>query len=181
VGTKVWLAGAQGHVYSEGTQHSPTCERSENGVPSEGAGTLALTGDMKKMDPEFVRGVSLKGYGVSLALGIGVPIPILNKEILKATTVRDSEIQACVIDYSSDYPERRGDVVAMVSYADLKSGEVEIDGRKIPTSALSSYSKALKIAGLLKEEIKRGDFLLSEPHTMLPAEQGMTPLEIREK
>ena len=181
VGTKVWLAGAQGHVYSEGTQHAPTCERGKNGVPSEGAGTLGLTADMKKMDPEYVRGISLKGYGVSLALGVGIPIPILDKEILKAAAVKDSEIEACVIDYSSAYPERRGDIVAKFNYAELKSGQVEIDGKKIPTTSLSSYSKAVKIAERLKDEISRGEFLLAEPHTALPKEQGMQPLEIRNK
>ncbi len=181
LGTKVWLAGSQGHVYSEGTQHASSCERGENGVPVEGAGTLALTADMKKMNPEFVRGVSLKGYGVSLALGIGIPIPVLNKEILKASTVKDRDIEACVIDYSSAYPERRGDIVARFNYDELKSGEVEIDGTKIPTSPLSSYSKARKVAGLLKDEILNGDFLLSEPHGMLPPDQGMSGLEIRGK
>ena len=73
VGTRVWLAGAQGHVYAEGTQHAGGGGRTPNGVPNEGAGTLALTADMKQMRPEFVRGVSLIGYGVSLALGSASP------------------------------------------------------------------------------------------------------------
>ena len=108
VGTRVWLAGAQGHVYAEGTQHAGDCERTDNGVPTEGAGTLALTADMKQMRPEFVRGVSLRGYGVSLALGVGIPIPILNEEVLKRTCVRDRDILAPVIDYSNDYPAKDG-------------------------------------------------------------------------
>ena len=108
IGSSVWLAGARGHVYSEGTQHSSICERRENGVPSEGAGTLALTADMKKMDSAYVRGLSLRGYGVSLALGVGVPIPVLDGEVLKAATVRDRDIYAPVIDYSFDYPQRNG-------------------------------------------------------------------------
>jgi len=181
VGTAVWLAGARGHVYSEGTQHSSSCERGENGVPMEGAGTLALTADMKKMDPEYVRGVSLKGYGVSLALGIGIPIPILDARVLKAACVRDEEIFAPVIDYSSAYPERRGDMVARVSYAQLKSGKVEINGKKVPTGALSSYAKARKIAEVLKTEVREGRFLLNRPIQNLPADQAMHPLEIREK
>ena len=78
VGTKVWLAGAHGLVYAEGTQHAGDCERTPGGVPTGGAGTLALTGDMKQMQPDFVRGVSFRGYGVSLGLGVGVPIPVLN-------------------------------------------------------------------------------------------------------
>ena len=47
--------------------------------------------------------------------------------------------------------------------------------------SLSSYSKALEIAELLADEIKRGEFHLSEPLARLPLAQGMKPLEIREK
>jgi hypothetical protein len=46
---------------------------------------------------------------------------------------------------------------------------------------MSSYSKALQAAELLKAEIRRGDFLLTEPIQKLPLNQGMNPLEIREK
>jgi uncharacterized protein (DUF39 family) len=181
IGTRVWLAGAQGHVYAEGTQHASDCERSANDVPSEGAGTLALTADMKRMRPEFVRGVSFQGYGVSLSLGIGIPIPILSPEILKRTTVRDSEIFAPVIDYSRDYPQRTGKALCSLSYAELKSGEVKIRGREVEVGSLSSYSKALEIAELLGDEIRRGEFFVSEPLARLPLSQGMKPLEIREK
>jgi uncharacterized protein (DUF39 family) len=179
IGTKVWLAGAHGHVYAEGTQHASVCEREPNGVPSEGAGTLALTANMKEMRPEFVRGISLRGYGVSLALGIGIPIPILNDKILEHTTVRDREIYAPVIDYSNDYPNRTGKVICKLSYEELKMGEVTINGKKVEVGSLSSYSKALDICHLLKDEIKRGEFLLAEPFRRLPGEQSMQTLEIR--
>ncbi|MDC7226621.1 MAG: homocysteine biosynthesis protein [Spirochaetales bacterium] len=181
VGSSVWLAGAHGHVYAEGTQFASACERGENGVPSEGAGTLALTGDMKQMTPEFVRGVSFKGYGVSLALGVGIPIPILNSDILKDCTVRDSEIFAPVIDYSSVYPARGSDVVAKLSYEQLRSGKVEINGKQVLTASLSSYSKALKIAEMLKAEIKQGDFMLSKPYQPFPVDKGMKPLNIKDR
>ncbi|QEN06539.1 hypothetical protein EXM22_00480 [Oceanispirochaeta crateris] len=177
VGTRVWLAGAQGHVYSEGTQHSPTCERGLLGVPSEGAGTLALTGDMKKMLPEFVRGVSLKGYGISLSVGVGIPIPILDEQMLLQTTIRDRDIMAQVIDYASDYPQRNGRVLGSVSYEELKSGSISLDGQKIEAGGLSSYSKARKIAALLQDEIKTGRFLLTQPIAPLPVEQSMKPLK----
>jgi len=181
IGTSVWLAGAHGHVYAEGTQFASICERGANGVPMEGAGTLALTGDMKKMRPEFVRGLSLKGYGVSLALGIGIPIPILNPAILKNTTVRDSQIMGSIVDYSSDYPERTGKILGRVSYADLRKGEVNFNGKVVEVSSLSSYYKALEVATILKDEIKRGDFQLSKPIDRFPLERGSKKLEIRDK
>jgi uncharacterized protein (DUF39 family) len=180
IGTRVWLAGAQGHVYAEGTQHAPTCERGPNDVPTEGAGTLALTGDMKRMRPEFVRGASLRGYGVSLALGVGIPIPILSPQILKRTTVRDRDILAPVIDYSGDYPNRTGKVLARLSYEELKRGEVTLLGRTVESSSMSSYAKAREIAVLLADEIRRGEFLLARPLAPLPVKQAFQGLKIRE-
>lgn len=181
VGTAVWLAGARGHIYAEGTQHAPTCQRGENGVPQEGAGTLALTADMKAMRPAFVRGVSLRGYGVSLALGVAIPIPILNREVLRRTTVRDRDILAPVVDYSHDYPQRTGRVLGHASYEELRRGEIRVQGRTVPVGSLSSYCKALECAELLKQEIARGEFLLAPPLQPLPREQRMKPLQIREE
>jgi len=179
IGTRVWLAGAQGHVYAEGTQHAGGCERTEGGVPMEGAGTLALTGDMKEMRPEFVRGASFRGYGVSLAVGVGIPIPILNADILKRTCVRDRDIVAPVVDYSHDYPEKTGRVITHVSYDQLRTGEMEIDGKAIKVGSLSSYHKALEIANLLADEIRRGEFRVAEPLRQLPRDSSMLPLAIR--
>jgi len=181
VGTKVWMAGAQGHVYAEGTQHAGACERTPGGVPKGGAGTLALTCDMKKMRPEFVRGVTFRGYGVSLALGIGIPIPILNEDVLKRTCVRDRDIMAPVIDYSHDYPQNNGKVICHVNYEQLRSGQIEVEGKKVTVGSLSSYYKALQIANLLADEIRHGDFRLAEPIESLAKDKKMKPLVTRKK
>jgi len=181
VGSSVWLAGAHGHVYAEGTQHAGGGGRNEHDIPTGGAGTLALTGDMKQMLGEFIRGVSLIGYGVSLGVGVGVPIPILNPDVLQRCCIRDEQIVAPITDYSSDYPQATGKVLGHVSYKQLKSGKIDFDGREVPAGSLSSYSKALKIAELLAAEIRSGDFLLSQPYAMLPADTTMKPLKVRDK
>jgi uncharacterized protein (DUF39 family) len=181
VGTRVWMAGAQGLVYAEGTQHAGGTARNDAGIPKGGAGTLALTADMKQMDPEFVRGTSFRGYGVSLAMGVGIPIPILNEEILKRTCIRDRDIHAPVVDYSVDYPQNNGKVVCYVTYEQLRSGEIEVEGKKIAVGSLSSYKKALKIANLLADEIRKGDFLIARPVAPLPIDTKMKPLVVREK
>ena len=181
VGTRVWIGGAQGLVYAEGTQHAGGTGRNTEGIPKGGAGTLALTGDMKQMKSEFVRGVSFQGYGVSLALGVGIPIPVLNPDILKRTCIRDRDILAPVIDYSHDYPKNTGKVICHVNYEQLRSGEIEVEGKKITVGSLSSYYKALEVANLLADEIRRGDFQITEPSTYLSKESKMKPLAIREK
>jgi len=182
IGTRIFLGGGIGYVAWNGTQHNPNVLRGDNGVPMRGAGTLAVIGDLKQMKPEWLRGVSLLGYGCSLTVGIGVPIPILSEEILGYTVVKDEEIFATVIDYSDAYPQRKPDILGEVSYAQLKSGTIEVQGKEIRTASLSSYSKAVEIAGTLKEWIKRGEFLLTEPVVSLPGvESGITfkPLEER--
>ena len=181
VGTRVWLAGAQGLVYAEGTQHAGAVARTPNGIPKAGAGTLALTADMKQMIPEFVRAVSLRGYGVSLALGVGIPIPILNESVLKRTCIRDRDILAPVVDYSNDYPQNTGKVIAYVNYEQLRSGRIEIEGKEIAVGSLSSYYMALKIANLLADEIRRGEFTLTQPIAYLAKDKKMKPLLIRRK
>ncbi|NLF31220.1 MAG: hypothetical protein GX591_10090 [Planctomycetes bacterium] len=181
LGTRVWLAGAHGHVYAEGTQFDGACDRTDDGVPTGGAGTLALTADMKRMDPRFVRGVSLIGYGVSLALGVGVPIPILNAGILRRTCVRDRDILAPVVDYGGDYPNATGRVIAHVTYEQLRRGQITLDGKTIEVGSMSSYAMAQEIAALLRDQIARGEFVLSRPFAPLPREKAFHPLRYQEK
>lgn len=134
-----------------------------------GAGTLSVKGDLKHMSPKYLRGASLTGYGCSLNVGIGVPIPILNEEMAMFTSVSDDDILAPIVDYGLDYPQGTGAPLGYVSYAQLKTGEIDFNGQKVITSSLASYSTALEIAVILKDWIKSGRFLLGEPQDTLPS------------
>jgi len=168
VGTRIFLGGGVGHVYSQGTQHAPDAERTEGGVPKGGSGTLGVCGDLKGMSAEWLRGASLVGYGVSMAVGVGVPIPILDVETLRHAAVRDEEILAPVVDYSTDYPSGKPKPLAHVNYKDLKSGKITVDGKEIVTAGLSSYYRAVEIAETLKSWIADGKFLLAQAVQPLP-------------
>ncbi len=168
IGTRIFLGGASGYVFWHGTQHNPNVERGDNDVPKGGAGTLAVTGDMKQMNVRYIRGCSCQGYGVSLAVGIGIPIPVLNERIARQTGVSDAELFAPVIDYGGAYQQGESGNLGYVSYAELKSGSIELQGRSVPTASLSSYPFAVEIAETLKDWIVTGKFKLSEPVAKLP-------------
>jgi uncharacterized protein (DUF39 family) len=175
IGTHIFLGGGTGYVAWNGTQHNPSVPRTEKGVPKRGAGTLAVIGDLKSMNPRWVVGISMLGYGVTLALGIGVPIPILDEKILESTLVTDADILAPVVDYSKTYPQREPDVLAEVSYAELKTGNMKLLGKDVACASLSSYSRAVEIASTLKEWISSGKFMLTEPVAYLPGpDAGIT-------
>lgn len=168
VGTKIFLGGGLGIVTWRGTQHNPKVLRGENGIVKEGAGTLAVTGDMKQMSPRYIRGVSMLGYGCSLMVGIGIPIPIINEEMAFFTGQSDADIYCQVIDYGIDYPNGMDRSLGEVSYKELRSGKINIMGKEIPTAPLSSYFMAREIAVTLKEWIVKNKFTLGVPQLPLP-------------
>ena len=182
IGTRIFLGGGLGYVAWQGTQHSPATLRGDNGVPKRGAGTLAVIGDLKGMSPRWLVGTSMLGYGPTLTVGIGVPIPILNEEILHYTAVKDDEIFAAIVDYSDAYSQRKPDIVGEVSYGQLKSGIIVVQNKKVPTASLSSYPRALEIANTLKDWIVKGNFLLSEMVAPLPGvESGLAAKPFNER
>jgi uncharacterized protein (DUF39 family) len=182
IGTRIFLGGGTGLIAWHGTQHNANVPRTAKGVPREGAGTLAVIGDLKQMNSRWLVGASIVGYGCSLTVGIGVPIPILSEEILQYTTVTDADIFAPVIDYSDAFPQLKPDVLGEVSYAELKSGKIKVKGKDVPTASRSSYPKAVEIATILKDWIRIGKFFLTQPVEPLPGvESGVTFRPLKER
>ena len=169
IGTRIFIAGTQGFIVNYGTQHCPSNETN--------AGTVFTMGDMKKMNSSYLRAATFPGYGISLYIGIGVPIPVLDEEIAKSTAIKDSEIETVVYDYS--VKSLKKPVIARFNYAELYKGEVEIKGKKISVGALSSRRKARDIALKLKKMIKAGSFLVSKPAETLRQDTKFHPLKLK--
>ena len=85
------------------------------------------------------------------------------------TFTRDEDIHAPVVDYNEDYPQMTGRTVGEVTYAELRRGWIEWEGRKVPCFPLSSYRAALEIAETLKGWMLDGGFLLGKPVELLPS------------
>jgi uncharacterized protein (DUF39 family) len=169
IGTKIFLGGGQGFVSWHGTQHKPKVKRTKKGIPLTPAGTLCVMGDLKKMSPKWLVGVSMQGYGCSLSVGLGVPVPILNEEIAAFTGISDDEIFTQIVDYGHDYPQGISKSYGKVSYAKLKGGTIRVKGQDVPTVPLSSTVRAREIAETLKKWIQKGKFTLGEPQELLPS------------
>lgn len=169
LGSRIFLGGGIGYVLGPGTQHVPNPKRTERGIPLSGSGTLMLKGDLKGMNARYVRGLSLLGYGCSISLGVGIPIPILNEEMAWFTGVDDSDILMPVKDYGHDYPNCQPRVLQHINFEELKSGTAELMGTKVETVPLTSYSMSLEVANELKAWIEKGEFLLTEPVETIPS------------
>ncbi len=176
IGTRIFLGGGIGYVVWNGTQHFPGFLKDESGKPVCGAGgTLSVLGNLKQMEARWLVGASFRGYGASLMVGLGLPIPILNEEILFYAAKSDAELFAPIVDYSEGYPNAKPGNLGLVSYAQLREGKIRVLDKDVPTAPLSSYVKAREIAHALKDWIQKGGFLLGEPSQLLPGpEAGLT-------
>jgi L-aspartate semialdehyde sulfurtransferase len=177
IGSRIFLGGGIGYIAWEGTQHFPLQKRLDNQTPVGPAATLALVGDAKQMDPNWVRGCHFKNYGPSLMLGVGVPIPILNEQIAARCAITDEQILAPIVDFS--IPRRVRPTFGLIDYAQLKSGKIKIEGRTVRVAPLVSLSRSLEIAHLLKDWIVAGKFTLTAPVAALPIDRTFIPQDRR--
>ncbi|MDD3629325.1 MAG: homocysteine biosynthesis protein [Actinomycetota bacterium] len=176
MGTRIFLAGSQGYISWYGTQHNPGRERLANGTPCGSAGTIAVIGNLKEMSTEYLRACIFQGYGVSIFIGIGIPIPVIDEEMVEFLRVKDEDIYTEIIDYS--VKRRNRPSCGKVNYGQLRSGKVTINGKSVQTGSISSYFKALEISNVLKDEIKNGKFYLTNFVAPLPLEEPYINLDI---
>ncbi|AFZ21719.1 homocysteine biosynthesis protein [Allocoleopsis franciscana] len=176
IGTQIFLGGGIGYIAWEGTQHFPLQKRLPNGTPIGPSATLALIGDAKQMSPKWVRGCYFKNYGPSLMLGVGVPLPVLNEDVVNGCAVQDKDVVAPVVDFS--IPRRVRPTFGLVSYAQLKTGRITVDGKSVKVAPLASIFRSRQVAVELKEWILQGDFTLTEPVASIPMNRSFLPQDL---
>lgn len=176
IGTQIFLGGGIGYIAWEGTQHFPLQKRLPNQTPIGPSATLALVGDAKQMNSKWVRGCYFKNYGPSLMLGVGVPLPVLNEEVVNGCAVQDKDIVAPVVDFS--IPRRVRPTFGLVSYAQLKTGRMTIEGKSVRVAPLASIFLSRQIAVELKQWIEQGEFMLTEPVAPIPMDRSFLPQDL---
>jgi L-aspartate semialdehyde sulfurtransferase len=173
IGTRIFLGGGIGYVAWEGTQHFPLQKRLPNRTPIGPAATLALIGDAKQMDSRWVRGCYFKNYGPSLMLGVGVPLPVLSEDVIRHCAVQDKDIVAPIVDFA--IPRRVRPTFGLVTYAQLKSGRITIEGKSVRVAPLASVFLSRQVAQQLKQWIETGEFTLTEPVAAIPMDRSFLP------
>jgi CBS domain-containing protein len=163
-GVPIFLCGAPGIVVGEGTQHSP----------AGGFGTLMVTADLKQMSQEYLRAATMTGYGVTMYVGLGIPLPVLDLDTVRATAIRDEDITVDIMDYG--VPSRNRPSLRKVTYAELRSGTVELNGEEVRTSSLSSFRRARQVAGELKHWVESGKMTLALPTRPINATRQAKPM-----
>lgn len=173
MGTRIFLGGAEGYVSWPGTQFNTSKPKNEHGVPVSNSATLAVIGDLKQMSSDYLQAAYYEKYGVSLFVGIGIPIPVLDKDMARRLTIRNEQIETTVLDYGTVGTPALG----RVNYEQLRSGQIKVNGKKVRTAPVSSLSKARKIANLLKEQVQQGSFELVKPVMMFPKNTSLNGLK----
>ncbi len=173
IGTRLLIGGAIGYITWEGTQHFPLQKRLPNRTPIGPAATLALLGDAKQMSRQWVRGCYFKNYGPSLMLGVAIALPILHEEVVRRCAISDQDLVAPIVDFS--IPRRNRPTFGLVSYAQLKSGKITIEGTPVRTAPLASIYLSRQVALELKHRIAAGTFTLTEPVAPLSGDRAFIP------
>ncbi len=175
IGTKIFLCGTQGFVSWHGTQFDTSKPKNKYGIPTSNAATLAVIGNAKEMNTEFLRAAYYEKYGVSIFIGIGIPIPVLDEDMAKRVSIKNEQIEATIFDYGlTEHP-----ILGTTNYKELQSGFIEINGKKVKAAPMSSLKKARQIAELLKSQIYNKEFYLTEPVQLFPKNTSLVNLQIK--
>lgn len=173
IGTRIFLGGTQGFVVWNGTQFHTTRPKNDLGIPVTNAATIAVMGNLKEMSPKYLQAVYYEKYGVSMFMGIGIPIPVLDEDMARRVSVSNSEIETSVLDYGTEGTPKLG----QVTYEQLQSGTIIIDGKKIRTAPVASLAKARLIAAELKAWLQSGTFEVTRPVQLFPKNTSLNQLK----
>jgi len=172
IGTRIFFCGGEGFISWEGTQYNHAVQRDEHThLPIGPSATLAITADLRQVKPEFISPIYIKGYGVSLYLSIGVPIPVINEDIAHALSVRNKDIITQVHDFATRQ------TVGTVNYEQLHNNKIILNNKNPISRTMTKIKDAYRITEILKKRIVDGTFELTEPVKQLPIYGKCSPIE----
>ena len=174
-GSPVLVGGAIGMVVGAGAGHHPRTRRLPSGHARAPGAVAAVSVDVHRLRPEWVRPCFFEGHGSGLLVAIAAPIPLINGTVARQAAFGDTELEAPVLDFS--IPRRIKPSFAGVAYSALLAGAISVDGRSVRCFPAHSPRLAEAISEELVAQLCSGRFPLRLPLEPLPGRSGLIPLD----
>jgi uncharacterized protein (DUF39 family) len=174
-GSPVLVAGGLGWVSGAGSGHNPGVRRQPGGQALSPGSCAALEVDLHSLDPRWLRATRLEGGGSGLLVAIAAPVPLINGTVALQAAATNAALQAPVLDFA--IPRRVRPSFGTVSYAQLHSGELNLQGRRLTCAPGHSPRLAAAIAEELAQRLQAGHFPLRLPLHPLPTRTALLALE----
>ncbi|MDM7953133.1 MAG: homocysteine biosynthesis protein [Cyanobium sp. CZS 25K] len=174
-GSPVMVAGAIGWVVGSGSGHQPGVQRSPSGHALSPGAVAAVSVDLHGLRPEWLRPCFFEGQGAALLVGVAAPIPLINEAVARQAACGDDALEAPVLDMG--IPRRLRPRFGSVSYAQLKSGVIQVEGRRVTAAPAHSPRLAEAIGAELIGWLQDGRFPLRLPVCPLSGRGGLIPLD----
>ncbi len=174
-GSPVLVGGAIGWVMGSGSGHQPGVRRLASGHACSPGAVAAVSVDLHGLRPEWLRACFFEGQGAALLVGIAAPIPLINASVALQAACDDEDLEAPVLDIA--IPRRLKPSFGPISYAQLKSGAIQVEGRRLTAAPAHSPRLAEGIGRELIAWLEDGRFPLRLPVQPLSPRPGLIPLD----
>jgi uncharacterized protein (DUF39 family) len=174
-GSPLLVAGAIGWVLGSGSAHQSRPRRLKGGQARTPGAVAAVSVDLHELQDGWLRPCFFEGHGSALLVPIAAPIALLDGVIARQAATGDAQLEAPVLDVA--IPRRIKPSLGSVSYARLKSGEMELEGRRMRSAPAHSPRLAEAIGRELAQRLRDGSFPLRPPLRPLTRRSSLIPLD----
>lgn len=174
-GSPLLVGGAVGWVVGAGSGHQPRPRRLPSGHARVPGAVAAVSVDLHGLSAEWIRPCHFENHGSALLVAIAAPIPLIDASVALQAATDDEALEAPVLDVS--IPRRIKPGFGGVSYASLRRGRIQVDGRWIPAAPGHSPRLAAAIADELVRRLVEGTFPLRLPVLPLSSRPALVPLD----
>lgn len=174
-GSPVLVGGAMGWVVGPGGGHQPQPKRLVGGHARTPGAVAAVCVPLDGLQGRWVRAGWMVGQGDVLMVAMAVPVPLIDGPTAAGAATSNRALEAPVLDVA--IPRRLKPSFGGVSYSALRSGWIEVEGRRLPALPAHSPRLAAEIGAELVERLLAGRFPLRLPLQPLGERLGLRPLE----
>lgn len=173
-GSPVLVGGALGWVVGAGGGHQPQPRRLVSGHARTPGAVAAVCAPLHGLQGRWVRAGTMEGQGDVLMVALAAPVPLIDGPTAAGAATSNRALEAPVLDVA--IPRRLKPSFGGVSYGALRSGWIDVEGRRLPALPAHSPRLASEIGAELARQLVEGLFPLRLPLAPLGERQGLRPL-----